>query len=66
MNGIPNRITIYAKDIQNITGRSERTARKMFAAIRKKLNKQKGDFITVEEFCIYAGFKEAHIIEFIK
>ena len=66
MNVIPNRIAIYAKDIQNITGRSERTARKMLATIRKKLNKQKREFITIEEFCRYAGFKAEQIINFLK
>ena len=66
MNVIPNRIAIYAKDIQNITGRSERTARKMLATIRKKLNKQNGEFITIEEFCRYAGFKVEQITNFLK
>ena len=66
MNVIPNRIAIYAKDIQNITGRSERTSRKMLAAIRKRLNKQKGEFITVEEFCNYSGFKMEQVEIFLK
>lgn len=66
MNIIPNRIVIYAKDIQNITGRSERTSRKMMSALRKKYNKNKGDFITVEEFCIYTGIKEKQVVEFLK
>ncbi len=66
MNVIPNRIAIYAKDIQNITGRRERSARKMLAQIRKKLNKQKGEFITAEEFCNYSGFKMEQVNAFLK
>ena len=66
MNVIPNRIAIYAKDIQNITGRRERSARKMLAQIRKKLNKQKGEFITAEEFCKYSGFKMEQVNTFLK
>lgn len=66
MNIIPNRIAIYTKDIQNITGRSERTSRKMLAAMRKKYNKQKGEFITVEEFCSYSGFKAEQLVGFLK
>ena len=66
MNIIPNRIVIYAKDIQNITGRSERTSRKMMSALRKKYNKNRGDFITVEEFCSYAGIKENQVVKFLK
>jgi hypothetical protein len=38
---IPNRIVIYAKDISNITGRKERTARKMIAQIRKNTRRKK-------------------------
>ena len=66
MNTIPNRIAIYAKDIQNITGRRERASRKMLAAIRKKFNKQKEEFITIEEFCSYAGFKAEQVERFLK
>ena len=66
MNTIPNRLAIYTKDIQNITGRSERTARKMLAAMRKRFNKQRGGFITVEEFCSYAGFKVEQVERFLK
>ena len=63
---IPTRIAIYAKDIQNITGRRERTSRKMLAAIKKRFNKQKGEFITVEEFCSFAGFKVEQVERFLK
>ena len=66
MNVIPNRIAIYAKDIQNITGRSERTSRKMLALLREKLNKQRGEFITAEEFCNYSGFKVEEVIKFLQ
>ncbi|CAL1518560.1 hypothetical protein [Chitinophaga sp. MM2321] len=63
---VPNRIVIYAKDIQNITGRSERTARKMLQQIRKANGKKKGEFVTVAEFCIYAGLKEEIVAGFLK
>lgn len=63
---IPNRIVIYAKDIQNITGRSERTARKMLTEIRKRCNKSRGEFITIEEFCLHTGFKEKQVVEFLR
>jgi hypothetical protein len=33
------RICIYAKDIQRITGKSEKTGYRMLGAIRKKLGK---------------------------
>ena len=62
---IPNRIVIYAKDVINITGRKERTARKLLAQIRKKYNKQRGEFITVEEFCNFTGLKEEKVYPFL-
>jgi hypothetical protein len=39
-------IVIYAKDITNITGKKERTARKITATIRCKYNK--ATFYTLE------------------
>lgn len=66
MKPIPNRIVIYVKDIQNITGRSERTSQKMMTAMRKKYNKKRGDFITAEEFCNYTGLKEQQVAVFLK
>jgi hypothetical protein len=35
-------IVIYANDITNITGKKERTARKILADIRRKYNKKPG------------------------
>jgi ribosomal protein S3 len=62
---IPNRIVIYAKDITNITGRKERTARKLLAQIRKKYKKKKGTFITIEEFCEFTGLKKEIVHQFL-
>jgi len=52
------RIVIYAKDVENITGRKERTARKILQEIRGKLGKQKWEFISIHEFCEYTGLRE--------
>lgn len=63
---VPTRIVIYAKDVMNITGRSERTARKILQEIRKINGKEKNSFITVKEFCRYAGIEESCVREFLK
>lgn len=63
---IPHRIVIYAKDIVKITGRSERTARKMLQQIRESNGKRRGDLVSVEEFCRYSGLKEESIHQFMK
>lgn len=52
------RIVIYAKDVEIITGRKERTARKILQSIREKLGKEKWEFVTIREFCEYTGIQE--------
>jgi hypothetical protein len=51
-------ILIYAKDISNITGRKERTARKILAQIRRQYNNKPWDLITIYELCEHTGLKE--------
>jgi hypothetical protein len=63
---IPTRICIYAKDVMNITGRKERAARKLLAQIRKKYKKKKGQFVTIQEFCLYTGITESEVCSFLK
>jgi hypothetical protein len=62
---MPKRIVVYAKDVENITGRKPRTARKLLEDIRKKLGKGKDQFITVREFSAYTGIDEDLVREFL-
>jgi len=62
---IPVRICIYAKDVINITGRKERAAWKLLAAIRKKYKKKKGQFVTIDEFCEFTGIKQEIVKPFL-
>ena len=62
---IPKRIVIYAKDIMNITGRKERTARKLLAKIKKKYKKGKEEFISIDEFCEFTSLKKESVSEFL-
>lgn len=52
------RMTIYPKDIQRITGKSDRYGRSLLRKIKSHFNKQEHQFVTIEEFCIYTGLKE--------
>ncbi len=63
---MPTRIVIYAKDIMTITGKCERTARRMIAAIRKKHEKPRGTYVTVDEFCAFKGIEEKDVRGFLK
>lgn len=51
------RLCIYPKDVQRITGKSERYGRMLLLKIRENLNKQDHQFISIEEFCLYTGLK---------
>jgi len=53
-----DRICVYPKDVQAITGRSLRFSRKLIKSIKEKYSKEKHQFVTVEEFCQYSGFKK--------
>jgi len=55
------RICIYPKDIQVLTGKSERYARKVVAQIRKYYKKDKGQLLTIKEFCDYMGLEDEEV-----
>jgi hypothetical protein len=52
------RCVIYAKDIQLITGRSERYSHEVLRKIRDLTDKGKGQFVTVAEFSAFSGIPE--------
>ncbi len=62
---VQTRLVIYASDVERMTGRSPRTARKMLQDIRKKHNKSKTAFVTVREFAEYSGIDEGTIRDFL-
>jgi len=51
------RICIYPKDIQLITGRSERYGRKLLNDIKDYFDKEPHQFVTIEEFSEYSGIE---------
>lgn len=55
------RMTIYPKDVQKITGRSERYGRILLTKIKERLNKEEHQFITIEEFCNYTGLQPEEV-----
>ena len=59
---ITKRVCIYPKDIQRITGRSERYGRKLLQDIKTYLDKEPHQFVTVREFAQYSGI-EVDLIE---
>jgi hypothetical protein len=59
------RACIYPKDIQCITGRSERYGRKLLNEIKLYLGKKPHQFITINEFSEYSGIEVDIINEYI-
>ena len=62
---MPKRVCIYPKDIQRITGRSEKYARRFLLMIRQNLNKQSNQFVTTYEFAQYVGIDIEIVQQFI-
>lgn len=59
------RLCIYPKDVQRITGRSERYSRNLIRKIMLSLNKQEHQFVSVQEFCQFTGLEYEKVKEFI-
>lgn len=59
------RICIYPKDIQRITGKSERYGRLLLAKIKSHYEKEEHQFVTVDEFCRYTGLETEQVVPFI-
>lgn len=63
---MPLRVVLFPRDVENITGRSGRTARKLLQKIREALGKSNNEFVTVKEFCAFTGIEEELIKDFLK
>lgn len=56
MKKATDRICIYPKDVQIITGKSYRQSVRILEKIRQFYKKEKHSYVTVNEFCLYCGF----------
>lgn len=61
-----SRLIIYCKDVQLITGRSERTAFRLIRAIKKSFNKTRHQCLSVAEFCKYMGLDPKDVMPIIR
>lgn len=53
------KLIMTTKDVQIITEKSDGYCRRIRRIIKKELNKQNHQKITITEFCTYYGFDEA-------
>ena len=66
VNKVPDRIIIHSKDVENITGLSERSARRMLEIIKKRLGKPRHALVTIQEFCWHTTIDENLVQEFLR
>ncbi|RCU57685.1 hypothetical protein DU428_07795 [Oceanihabitans sediminis] len=59
------RVCIYPKDVQLITGKSYRQSVRLVRKIKEELNKTTNEFLTIDEFCSYAGIKYEQVSHLI-
>ncbi len=62
---LPKRVCIYPKDVQRITGKSEKHARRLLSTIRQNLKKEPHQFITIQEFAKHVGIDTETVKQFI-
>ena len=63
---IMNRLCIYPKDIQVITGRSDRYGRNLIKKIKDHFKKQQHQVVTVDEFCQYMGLQPETVTKLLR
>ncbi|MCM2302987.1 MAG: hypothetical protein NDI80_10225 [Flavobacteriaceae bacterium] len=61
MKNTLKRACIYPKDVQRITGKSYRQSLRMLQQIKRDLNKEKEQYITIEEFSNYTGINRVEV-----
>lgn len=66
MKKTTNRICIYPKDIQIITGKSYRQSVRILEKIKFFYKKSKHSYVTIRELCLYCGFEVDEIESMLK
>ena len=56
-----SRLVIYPKDIAAITGKNYRSSWLLLSKIKKHLNEEAHQVVTVQEFCDYMGMKSEEV-----
>jgi predicted DNA-binding transcriptional regulator AlpA len=66
MRTVPNRIVLNTKDIMLITGKSERTSRRLLKEIRRSARNTRVSFVSLEQFCALTGMTREEVIPYLK
>ncbi|MBN2166740.1 MAG: hypothetical protein JW717_10720 [Marinilabiliaceae bacterium] len=60
-----SRVCIYPKDVQRITGKSEKSGQRLLKRIKEELGKEDHQFITTDEFSKYTGISKEIIVKYL-
>jgi hypothetical protein len=63
---IPERLVIFTRDVQNITGLKERAARNLLVKIKIAFSKSSKAYVTIDEFCTFTEIPEERVMEHIQ
>jgi hypothetical protein len=66
MRSVRNRIVLQTKDIMLITGKSERTSRRLLKEIRKSARNSKVSFVSLEQFCAFTGMTKEEVLPYLQ
>jgi predicted DNA-binding transcriptional regulator AlpA len=66
MRTVPNRIVLNTKDIMLITGKSERTSRRLLKEIRRSARNTRVSFVSLEQFCAFTGMTREEVIPYLQ
>ena len=61
-----NRIIINTKDVQRITGKSDKACRNLLNKIKVSKAKERNHFVTVNEFAEYTGISVEELTVFLQ
>lgn len=65
MNSVPQRVIIYTKDVENITGKKNRAARRLLQKVREQTGKTNEELVTIQDFCTVTGIPEEIVRPFL-
>ncbi|HEX2935601.1 MAG TPA: hypothetical protein VHO72_09640 [Bacteroidales bacterium] len=60
-----NRLIIYPKDVQRITGKSDRYSRQLLDRIRERKSKTKQQFVSINEFAEFTGLSVEEVASYL-
>ncbi len=60
------RVCIYPKDIQLITGKSERWGREIIKKIKQQFKKGEHQLVTIDEMCLYLGLNPEEVRKILR